>query len=394
MKSTIRIPDTIKVGYQNRGGTYTGKLAYIIYYDIKGKLRKQASWDGWRHKEIEPNDYNNEPMSGFVLNKKAGGYSTGWNHRNTYVRVYDPRGFEFEISVPNLLFILENTNSIKGKGLEGEFVYGWDGKDLVLIPCNSPDYKSISELTEKMKANNYVGKDMIIGATYLTKDNEEVVYMGRYNYHGEYKRKKSYFFYDRKGIVYREGQKKWQGRFFEKGGVGGYIVDIVSDVCVSDYADIFDMFEYYECYNPYDATKDEYINHTLESFTKYVYSEKTPIRNYGNRSYCSSVIYYAMGNSEGREEEYSYHVYNKVSEVRYITVSYKVKFDYIKDRFLYEEATYIEVDGGVFYGKKQKKIVSEKEYTIEEFFYKINPQYKKEYLADGKLRKVKYNESK
>ena len=44
----LYIPDKIKVGYQKREGTYTGKLAYVIYYDEKGKLRKEASWNSWR----------------------------------------------------------------------------------------------------------------------------------------------------------------------------------------------------------------------------------------------------------------------------------------------------------------------------------------------------------
>ena len=48
MKSNIFIPKIINVGYQNRSGTYTGKLAYVIYYDEKGKLRKEASWNNWR----------------------------------------------------------------------------------------------------------------------------------------------------------------------------------------------------------------------------------------------------------------------------------------------------------------------------------------------------------
>jgi hypothetical protein len=41
----------------------------------------------------------------------------GWNARNEYIRVYDPRDFEFEISVSNLLFILRECNCNKGKGL-------------------------------------------------------------------------------------------------------------------------------------------------------------------------------------------------------------------------------------------------------------------------------------
>ena len=176
MKSSIFIPKTINVGYQNRSGTYTGKLAYVIYYDEKGKLRKEASWNSWRDEKIPNEEFDNVPTTGFVLNKKVGDYSSGWDHRQAYCRVYDPRNFEFEITIENLLYILENVNSIKGKGLEGEFVYGWDGKDLVLMPVESPDYKQISEYNKIVHNNESIkAKDLIIGVTYLTKDNEEFI---------------------------------------------------------------------------------------------------------------------------------------------------------------------------------------------------------------------------
>lgn len=70
MKSNIFIPKKINVGYQNRSGTYTGKLAYIIYYDEKGVLRKERSWNGWRDEDIPNDEFDNEPTEGFVLNKK------------------------------------------------------------------------------------------------------------------------------------------------------------------------------------------------------------------------------------------------------------------------------------------------------------------------------------
>ena len=41
LKNNIFIPKTINVGYQNRKGTYTGKLAYVIYYDKKGNFAKK-----------------------------------------------------------------------------------------------------------------------------------------------------------------------------------------------------------------------------------------------------------------------------------------------------------------------------------------------------------------
>jgi hypothetical protein len=155
-------------------------LAYVIYYDNKGVLRKQTSWDSWRHKNIKPNDYDNIPTEGFVLNKKAGGYDTGWNHRNTYCRVWDPRGFEFEITIPNLLFILQETSSLKGKGLEGEFVYAWDGKDLVLLPASCAEYQNSLEFT-KLQSGKVSMKEMVDGYTYETKNQEILTYVGKYD---------------------------------------------------------------------------------------------------------------------------------------------------------------------------------------------------------------------
>jgi len=175
------IPARINVGYQKRTDTYTQKLGYVIYFDHKGKLRKEASWQTWRDKKIAPTDFENKPMSGFVLNKKAGGYKTGWDVRRTVVRVYDPRDFEFEISVPNLLFILQETSAIKGKGLEGEFVYAWDGSELVLLPTCSAEYQDCVKFTSAQAAK--VGKaDMVEGCTYQMKDMTNVMYLGRHHF--------------------------------------------------------------------------------------------------------------------------------------------------------------------------------------------------------------------
>ena len=41
MKANIFIPKKINVGFQNRDDTYTGKLAYVIYYDEKGNYEKK-----------------------------------------------------------------------------------------------------------------------------------------------------------------------------------------------------------------------------------------------------------------------------------------------------------------------------------------------------------------
>jgi hypothetical protein len=259
MKSNIFIPKKIKIGFNPRNDTYTGRLGYVIYHD--GKVwRKETSWKGWiyeyedaaaieikkqeqyhqhiqncknqhatavEHIKNRPNDswyarvaalsledylketvssyekfqlqlgrmsndpkmvpveYDNVPTEGFVLNKKAGGTSSGWDHRQTYCRVYDPRGFEFEIVIPNLLYILENASSFKGKGLEGKFIYGWDGKDLVLIPEQAPEYKDMVEFTETLSLK-ISKKELVVGSIYQTAQGEKVTYLAEaseYDYH-------------------------------------------------------------------------------------------------------------------------------------------------------------------------------------------------------------------
>lgn len=259
MKSNIFIPKEINVGFQERNDTYTKKLAYIIYFDHKGVLRKETSWNSWRDKDIESVIHENVPTSGFVLNKKAGGYSSGWNHRQTYVRVYDPRGFEFEITVPNLLYILENTNSIRGKGLEGEFVYGWDKSDLILIPTESPDYKEISQFNEIMHNKSYIkGKDLILGATYLTKDNQKYIYLGKfeeYDWSGNKKKGKSFYFYHEDASYRKIAIRKT---------LGEHIISVESEECVENYADLIDELEKCSYYSPVDDSKDEYVPYTKE----------------------------------------------------------------------------------------------------------------------------------
>ncbi|MFS0905661.1 hypothetical protein AB3N02_21695 [Priestia aryabhattai] len=256
---TIFIPKKINVGFQERQGTYTGKLSYIIYFDERGKLRKETSWNSWRDSKIDNVITENVPTSGFVLNKKVGGYDTGWNHRNTYVRVYDPRGFEFEIDVVNLLYILENTSSIKGKGLEGEFVYGWEGKNLILIPVDSPDYKNISKLNELIHAENHLkAKDLKIGATYLTKDNKHYVYMGKfdeYEWRGGKQKTKSFYFY--------QPDTKYHS-FITMKSVSRKLVDTVSEECIEDFADVMDKLESQSMFSPVDDSKDEFIPFTKE----------------------------------------------------------------------------------------------------------------------------------
>ena len=69
MSNAVYIPKKINVGYQKRDDTYTKRLAYVIYYDHKGKLRKETSWNSWRDHKIpnEEFDKNLAHVSGFRI---------------------------------------------------------------------------------------------------------------------------------------------------------------------------------------------------------------------------------------------------------------------------------------------------------------------------------------
>lgn len=396
MKSNIFIPKTITVGFQNRSDTYTNKLAYIIYKDEKGKLRKEASWNSWRDDKIPSEEFENVPTEGFVLNKNAGGYSTGWNYRQLYIRVYDPRGMEFEITLPNLLYILENTNSIKGKGLEGQFVYGWEGTELVLIPISSPDYKELSEYNKILHSNKkFKGKDLIIGGTYLTKDNQELVYMGRYDYHGYKKYKKTYFFYNRnyKNYCWSDEEQTY-GCFTEYSSINN-IIDCVSDKCCDDCAELFNKMEYYETYNPYDSSKDEYFYHTVESFKEYINNICERHKDRAKNNYGIEIKYFLdyspKGNYTSHDETY-YHTNLHDQGWRNNSI-YDTNF-YAKNNLFkwYIETKKKRLDVVSWY-TQYETIREEFQCTIEEFIENYRPQWKREYLKDGKLRKeVCYNE--
>jgi hypothetical protein len=180
MRENLNIPSRIRVGFQKRNDTYTGKLGFVISADRKDNPK---SWEGWRDKNIEPQEFDNVPTEGFVLNRDVGGTqrSYSWNARREKVRVYDPRGFEFEITVENVLLILQECSSIKGKGLEGQFVISWSGNTIILLPICSNEYKVATELIDLSKQKVAAAK-VKPGCTFRTKDRQNVMYMGRHEW--------------------------------------------------------------------------------------------------------------------------------------------------------------------------------------------------------------------
>lgn len=195
--SKIFIPKTCRVGFQDRSDTFTNKLGYVIYYGPRGELRKEASWTGWctlpgqrgYKKELEPFDFENVPTTGFVLNKGIKRYSwSSFGSTRSMIRIYDPRGIEFEIEPENLVGLLMHTDCSK-REIQGDLVYAWVRGDLMLIPCASEEYVSAMNFT-KLQDQKVSARALKLGATYITKQESHLIYIGRHRYH-EFKRSRN-----------------------------------------------------------------------------------------------------------------------------------------------------------------------------------------------------------
>lgn len=175
----IFIPKKLKVGFVKRDDTYTNKLGYVIYYDAKGKLRKEDSFNGWVDKTIPFLELDNTPQSGFVFNRGVSRHSS-FNYTTAKIRVYDNRDFEFEITIGNMVEIMKHSN-ISHQEIEEKCVFGWDGKDHILIPVNSDIYKNAVSFTNKIE-NPLNVRTFIPGQTFKNRNGEEWVYLGEYMY--------------------------------------------------------------------------------------------------------------------------------------------------------------------------------------------------------------------
>jgi len=394
MKSSLFVPDKINVGFQDRSGTYTGKLAYVIYWDARGKLRKETSWEGWRDTKIDNLVAENVPTSGFVLNKKAGDYKYDWNHRQAYARVYDPRGFEFEITIDNLLFILECCDMFKGKGIDGELVYAWDGKELVLLPVNSPDYKEIMEYNKIIKENKtFKGKDLKLGYKYLDKDGKEWIYLGRFHKYDSYdgvKKKNKFYFFAKSYIPWNKKEEvHWSIETI--GSLGHKFITESPDGCVENFDELLEILESDREYSPIDFSKDEYIPMTFEEFLTAL-NDKSNLEEWfyspvAQRNVERYDKYYTRNNRVKVERSTVKQLKDSAKTYSYYSNDYKWVQEYNNEE---ERRPLFVVSNG---GSKSHYATYDNyhEYfkgTLEEVFEYLQPSTRKVYLENGKLYSV------
>ncbi len=173
------IPERLKVGFNSRQDTFGNRLGYVIYFDEKGKLRKNVSWDSWRDQNIEPLELDNEPTTGFVVNRGITRKSYEWRSVAHKVRIHDPRGFEVEVDHNNMVAL--NIHCLIDKGeIKSPLVYMWVGKELWLLPVESDLYEQAKEVTRKQSVKVKKGA-LIVGGMYSIKKTDSVcTYLGEF----------------------------------------------------------------------------------------------------------------------------------------------------------------------------------------------------------------------
>lgn len=118
----------------------------------------------------------NTPVCGFkILKNQSGGYNTG----SIVWRIEDPRGFQSEIPSGNLNQLLALTTIDHGEILES-CVWARDGKDNVLLPTNSEEYKTAVKNTELAMKSVKINSLKIGNIVNLKNGLRNLRYLGKY----------------------------------------------------------------------------------------------------------------------------------------------------------------------------------------------------------------------
>lgn len=129
------------------------------YYHAKTKTTKEPTFTV----------YDNKPMEGFEIVNWVSRYTTD----NKWARILDPRGFELEITIRNLIHLIL-TSEIKNGKIQGNLVWLRDGAQNWLTQETSSEYKTAFNPVKDKKTSVYEVGDTITNAF-----NVSYMYLGK-----------------------------------------------------------------------------------------------------------------------------------------------------------------------------------------------------------------------
>jgi len=177
--SNIKIPAKHYVGMVKRS-TEKIPLGFITPWGEDSAAKKRIatvdSWarQGYNSKALEPMIIENVPMNGFKMTTDIRSSSYGGSDK---WRIEDPRGFELEITSPNLAQLLSVGMIDRGEIMD-TCVWARAGQQNVLLSTSTDEYKSAVKNTE-VAAMTADWKNVKIGNTVLLQNNVTGVWLGR-----------------------------------------------------------------------------------------------------------------------------------------------------------------------------------------------------------------------
>lgn len=186
---SIKFPTHHYVGFQARPSQDELPLGFMTPDGSdSAAVKRKATVDNWAagsgyYGQNEAKDklpaqtYENKPMVGFKLGRNVR-HGYGWGQGNVKWRIEDPRGFELEITSPNLAQIMGFCTIEKGEILE-ECIWARLGAENILVPVSSDLYEASIRNTERMGKKASM-RDLKIGDSAILQNGEEGVYYGSF----------------------------------------------------------------------------------------------------------------------------------------------------------------------------------------------------------------------
>ncbi len=154
-------------------------LAFLTPYEdnAAGKKRRESvlAWLGQHYyhsdeeKARKPKDTRilpNTPRDGF----RVVDFASRWTTSNKFARIYDPNGFELEISIENLIDIMLYTVVDHGV-IRGEMIWGRENGQNRLVPVDSEVYRGALREGQVLEIE--------VGDLFTGNYGKKFVYMGR-----------------------------------------------------------------------------------------------------------------------------------------------------------------------------------------------------------------------
>jgi hypothetical protein len=153
-------------------------LGFVSYRDADtNQIHHKSSMDKWGDKNMLRFSYINEPTTGF----RVVGFVSRWTTSNKFIRIEDPRGFQFEVSIDNFVDLLRETTIVNAI-IQDKVVYGWDDAGISLYKEGSEKYNEGIDNFVAISEPNISIKDITIGTIVKLKNGRTVQWCGPWYY--------------------------------------------------------------------------------------------------------------------------------------------------------------------------------------------------------------------